>query len=206
MLSNISHHFCLHTVIQCGQKAHSAADSWLTHIFINDTPAFAACLQVPTGSKLHYLQYSPTVSCGSYQKILVFRLKLIIPVTEGRKKYAKQLWKVNGLRNVLMEKLEKKEFKNLFFFLHAIYFSTMIFSTKKSLALLTKLMQIMFAEWHKDWKNNHPSRGKVTVSQFGFLSLNVALAEEHKGNDWCHINLFIFMFKTFSVNFKEDKY
>lgn len=123
-----------------------------------------------------------------YQKILVFRLKLIIPVTEGRKKCAKQLWKVNGLRNVLMEtKLEEKEFN---FFFHAIYFSTMIFSTNKSLTLPTKLTQITFAEWHKDWKNNHPSWGKVAVSQFGLLSLNVALREEAKGNSWCHISLF----------------
>lgn len=36
--------------MQCGQKAHSAADPWLTHLFINDTPIFAACLQVMAGS------------------------------------------------------------------------------------------------------------------------------------------------------------
>jgi len=42
------------------------------------------------------------------------------------------------------------------------------------------------------------------MSQFGFLPLNIALAEEPKGNGCSHINPFIFILKIFYVICKEN--
>lgn len=146
-----------HVFVQCGQKAHLAADSWLTYIPINDTPTRAARLQVTTGSTRCYLECSSTVSCGSYQKPVVFRFKLIGPVLKGKKK------------NKNMQKSHEKQID--------------FFNNKhRDVSGHTKLTEITFAEWQKFWNNNHPLWRKVIMSQFGLLSLNVALGEKHKGN------------------------
>lgn len=70
-----------------GQKAHSAADSWLTHIFINDTPSFAACLQVMAGST-HNLFSGRQFHCAKCKlsKDSCFQVKTDHAGTKSKKK------------------------------------------------------------------------------------------------------------------------